>query len=58
MAINMASNMASKRASNERYRKMISGYRTKFMDTTPVAQWLRDHLVAVCIAYRGPGSSG
>lgn len=54
----MASNMASKRASNERYRKMISGYRTKFMDTTPVAQWLRDHLVAVCIAYRGPGSSG
>jgi hypothetical protein len=44
--------------SNERYRKMISGYRIKFMDTTPVAQSLRDHLIAVCMAYGGPGSSG
>jgi hypothetical protein len=37
---------------------MISGYRIKFMDTTPVAQSLRDHLIAVCMAYGGPGSSG
>jgi len=36
---------------------MISATCIKFMDTTPVAQWLRDYLV-VTIVHGGPGSSG